>query len=140
VQYLWREELVLEGKRFGRFAGASTSMLCGATMVLDQNGNMIHWVRKPGTADVGKSKAALAEQAEGLRRRKEILDVIAARIAAGMIGESVGSEFGLLPRATPPFTVEHVDGKLRFGLAPHFSLDDDHAHDGTGDRQWQISF
>ncbi|HVQ68575.1 MAG TPA: serine protease [Bradyrhizobium sp.] len=140
VQYLWREELVLEGKRFGRFAGESTTMLCGATMVLDQNGNMIHWVRKPGTADVGKSKAALAEQADGLRRRKEILDVIAARIAAGMIGESVGSEFGLLPRATPPFTVEHVDGKLRFGLAPHFSLDDDHAHDGTGDRQWQISF
>ena len=81
-----------------------------------------------------------AGAAEGLRRRKEILDTIAARIAAGMIGESVGGELGLLQRATPPFTVEHVDGKLRFGLAPHFSLDDDHAHDGTGDRQWQISF
>jgi hypothetical protein len=140
VQYLWREDIALEGKRFGRFAGESTTMLCGATMVLDQQGNMIHWVRKPGTADLGESKAALAERADGLRRRKEILDVIAARIAAGMIGESIGSELGLLPRATPPFTVEHVDGKLRFGLAPHFSLDDDHAHDGTGDRQWQISF
>jgi hypothetical protein len=140
VQYLWREDVVLEGKRFGRFAGQSTTMLCGGTMVLDQNGNLIHWVRKPGTADVGQSKTALAEQADGLRRRKEILDMIAARIAAGMIGESIGSELGLLPRAMPPFTVGHVDGKLRFGLAPHFSLDDDHAHDGTGDRQWQISF
>lgn len=140
VQYLWREDVVLEGKRFGRFAGQSTTMLCGATMVLDQNGNLIHWVRKPGTTDVGQSKAALDEQADGLRRRKEILDVIAARIAAGMIGESIGSELGLLPRAMPPFTVDHVNGKLRFGLAPHFSLDDDHAHDGTGERQWQISF
>ncbi|MEH2531925.1 hypothetical protein V1277_001695 [Bradyrhizobium sp. AZCC 1588] len=139
VQYLWREELVLEGSRFGRFAGQRTTMLCGATMVLDQNGNLIHWVRKPGTASVGTSGAALAEQTEGMRRKKELLDTIAARVAAGMIGESIGSELGLLERATPPFTVEHVDGKLRFGLAPHFSLDD-HDHDGTGDRQWQISF
>ncbi len=140
VQYLWREELVLEGNRFGRFVGERTTMLCGATMVLDQNGNLIHWVRKPGTANVGTSKTALAEQAEGMRRRKELLDTIAARIAAGMIGEAIGGELGLLQRATPPFTVEQVDGKLRFGLAPHFSLDDDHDHDGTGDRQWQISF
>ena len=56
VQYLWREEIVLEGERFGRFAGESTTMLCGATMVLDQNGNLIHWARKPGTADLGERK------------------------------------------------------------------------------------
>lgn len=140
VQYLWREELELEGARFGRFAGQRTTMLCGATMVLDQNGNLIHWARKPGSISVGKSKAAEAEQAEGMRRRKELLDTIAARIAAGMIGEAIGGELGLLERATPPFTVESIGGKLRFGLAPHFSLNDDDHHDGTGDRQWQISF
>ena len=130
---------MLHGARFGRFAGERTTMLCGGTMVLDQNGNLIHWVRKPGSASLGESKAELAEQAEGLRRRKELLDTIAARVAAGMIGESIGGELGLLERATPPFTAEHVDGTLRFGLAPHFSLNDDD-HDGTGDRQWQISF
>jgi len=140
VQYLWREELVLEGERFGRFAGERTTMLCGATMVLDQNGNLIHWVRKPGTAAIGTSQAALDEQAEGVRRRNELLDTIAARIAAGMVGESIGGELGLLQRATPPFTVARVDGALRFGLAPHFALDDDHEHDRTGERQWQISF
>ena len=139
VQYLWREEIVLQGARFGRFAGERTTMLCGGTLVLDQNGNLIHWVRKPGSASLGESKAELAERAEGLRRRKELLDTIAARVAAGMIGEAIGGELGLLERATPPFTAEHVDGTLRFGLAPHFSLNDDD-HDGTGDRQWQISF
>jgi hypothetical protein len=29
---------------------------------------------------------------------------------------------------------------VRFGLAPHFSLRGDAGRDGTGDRQWQISF
>jgi hypothetical protein len=140
VQYIWREELLLNGSRFGRFAGERTTMLCGATMVLDQNGNLIHWARKPGTADVGDSKTARAERAEGISRRKELLDTVAARNAAGMIGETIGGELGLLERASPPFTVQHVDGTVRFGLAPHFSLAGDTPHDDTGDRQWQISF
>jgi hypothetical protein len=140
VQYLWREELPLEGARFGQFAGERTTMLCGATMVLDQNGNLIHWARQPGSVSVGKSKEAPAEQADGMRRRKELLDTIAARIAAGMIGETIGGELGLLERASPPFTVQRVDGEVRFGLAPHFSLRGDADYDDTGDRQWQISF
>src|SRR5262245_17951347 len=140
VQYLWREELLLEGARFGRFAGERSTMLCGATMVLDQNGNLIHWARKPGTVTVGDSKAAQAEQADGLRRRDELLDTIAARVAAGTIGETIGGELGLLERASPPFTVQRVDGTVRFGLAPHFSLRGDAPLDDIGDRQWQISF
>ena len=140
VQYVWREELVLEGARFGRFAGERTTMLCGATMVLDQNGNLIHWARKPGSVSVGTRKAAVAEQAEGARRRKELLDTIAARIAAGMIGEKIGGELGLLERATPPFGIERVDGTIRFSRAPHFSIREDREDDDTGERQWQISF
>lgn len=139
VQYIWREEFVLEGKRFERFAGERTTMLCGATMVLDENGNLIHWARKPGTAAVGESETALAEQRDGVKRRKELLDTIAARIAAGSIGEAIGGELGLLERALAPFAVEKVDGLLRFSLAPHFSLRHDDEHD-QGDRQWQISF
>jgi len=140
VQYVWREELVLEGARFGRFAGERTRMLCGATMVLDQNGNLIHWVRKPGSASLGTRKEAAAEQADGGRRRNELLDTIAARVAAGMIGQSVGGELGLLESASPPFGVERVDGTIRFLRAPHFSIRGDHEDDETGERQWQISF
>ena len=115
-------------------------MLCGATMVLDQNGNLIHWARKPGSLTVGDSKAATAEQGEGVRRRRELLNTVAARVAAGMIGETIGGELGLLERASPTFTVQRVDGTVRFGLAPHFSLEGDAPHDHVGDRQWQISF
>lgn len=140
IQYIWREELLLEGKRFGQFAGERTTMLCGGTMVLDPNGNLIHWVRKPGSESVGDSKAAEAEQAEGARRRNELLRTLAQRIEAGMIGEAVGGELGLVERAMPPFTAERVDGMVRFGLSPHFSLNDHHDDDDTGDRQWQISF
>jgi len=102
VQYVWREEVLLEGERFGRFAGERTTMLCGATMVLDQNGNQIHWARKPGSTKVGTNAAADAEQAAGVKRRTELLDTIAARVAAGTIGETIGGELGLLERASPP--------------------------------------
>jgi len=140
VQYIWREEVPLEGKRFGRFAGEHTSMLCGATMVLDQNGNLIHWSRKPGSTSVGTNATAVAEQAEGVRRRTELLDTIAARVKAGMIGETIGSALGLLERASPPFGFERADGTIRFQIAPRFSIGGDVEHDETGDRQWQISF
>jgi hypothetical protein len=142
LQYIWREELLLEGERFGRFAGERTSMLCGATIVLDREGNWIHWARKPGSASVGDSKMAVAEQAEGAARRKELLDTIAARVAAGTIGETIGGELGLLERASPPFGFQMVNGTVRFSLAPHFSARDEHddEHDDTGERRWQISF
>jgi hypothetical protein len=140
LQYIWREELVLEGERFGRFAGERTTMLCGATMVLDQNGNLIHWARKPGSVSVGTNAAAAAEQAEGAARRSELLETIAARVTAGTIGETIGGELGLLERATPPFGFQRVNGTIRFQLAPHFSIRGDVELDDTGDRQWQISF
>jgi hypothetical protein len=140
VQYIWREEVLLEGERFGRFAGERTTMLCGATMVLDENGNLIHWTRKPGSASVGSSKDAVQEQADGAKRRDKLLNTIAARIASGMIGETIGGELGLLERASPPFGVQRIDGTVRFTLSPHFSIRGDAENDDTGDRQWQISF
>src|SRR3982751_3495125 len=134
VQYIWREDVLLDNERFGRFVGERTTMLCGATMVLDQNGNQIHWSRKPGSASVGTNEAALAEQAAGTQRRKELLDTIAARVASGMVGETVGGELGLLERATPPLGFQRVDGAIRFQLAPHFSIRSDVEQDYTGDR------
>lgn len=140
VQYIWREELLLGGERFGRFAGERTTMLCGATMVLDQNGNLIHWSRKPGSTSIGTHAAAIAEQAEGAKRREELLNTIVARIEAGMIGETVGGELGLLERASPPFGAQKVDGTINFTRAPHFSIQGDAEDLNVGDRQWQISF
>ncbi|WEJ14056.1 serine protease (plasmid) [Sinorhizobium sp. K101] len=138
VQYIWREEVVLVGDRFGRFAGERTSMPCGATLVLDQNGNLVHWSRKPGSESLGNSSAERAEQAAGQARLGEFLNAVEARIRAGMIGETIGGELGLLSRATPPFGFSRVDGAIRFELSPHFSIHDD-ASDELGGRQWHVS-
>jgi hypothetical protein len=140
VQYIWREDVLLEGERFGRFAGERTSMLCGATMVLDENGNQIHWSRKASSTSLGDRQDQIQEQRAGERRRAELLDAIAARVAAGTIGETVGSELGMVERALPPFGVRKVDGMIRFELAPHFSIGGQAEDTDTGDRQWQISF
>jgi hypothetical protein len=95
---------------------------------------------KPGTVSVGTNAAATAEQAEGAARRSGLLETLAARIAAGTIDETIGGELGLPERATPPFGFQRVDGRIRFQLAPHFSIRVDVEADETGDRRWQISF
>jgi hypothetical protein len=142
VQYTWREELELKGKRFGRFNGETTTMLCGGTMVLDQNGNQIHWARQPGSdplSDEPKDEQK-QEQKSGIARRKEFLDAIAKRIQDGSISEVVGGEIGLVERSIAPYGVRRVDGRIQFELTPHFSLDGDQCDQDMGDRQWQLSF
>ena len=114
-------------------------MLCGATLVLDQNGNQIHWARKPGSEELGNSREQRAERNAGRKRRGEFLDALAARIKSGMIGETVGGELGLLARAIPPFGFNRVDGEVRFQLSPHFAIHDDIEDDDIGGRQWQVS-
>ena len=159
VQYLWREEIELTGKRFGRFAGKMTSLLCGATLVLDENGSLLAWARKPGTEPTATAaralikqkkggalfateKAALDEMKAGVDRRAAYLDALSRRIKAGMVGDEIGGELGLLAKAIPPLTTRTVDGSVRFELSPHFAIHDhdpDDEDDIMGGRQWQIS-
>ena len=138
LQYVWREDIELTGPEFGRFDGQSTTMLCGATLALNQNGECIAWSRKPGTQAPGTTRAAAAERELGRVRRDQFLDAIASRIRAGRIGTTLGSAKGLLASNTPPITARTVDGGLRFELAPHFGIHDD-KDDAQGGRPWQIS-
>ncbi len=139
LQYIWREDVVLEGPQFGRFDGVATSLLCGGTLALNQNGELLAWARKPGSQPTGGSpEAAAAEQANGAARRTAFLEALARRIKAGRIGPAIGSEKGLLARNTPPLTSRAVDGAVRFELSPHFGIHDDE-DDIQGGRPWQIS-
>jgi hypothetical protein len=138
LQYIWREDVALEGPEFGEFDGATTTMLCGATLALNQNGEMEAWARKPGSQPTGDGTLALEEQEKGKARRKAFLDALAQRIKAGRIGPELGSAKGLLVRNTPPLTSRTVDGAVRFELVPHFGIHDDQ-DDPQGGRQWQIS-
>ncbi len=141
LQYVWREDVELTGSRFGRFEGQSASLLCGGTLALDHEGNVLAWSRKPGTAFYGSGQRKdddVEERKEGTKRREAFLDSIAARVKAGCIGNAIGSAKGLLGTKIPPLVSREVDGALRFELSPHFAIHDD-SEDYMGERQWQIS-
>lgn len=148
LQYAWREEVRLDGARFGEFAGRQTTMLCGGTLVFDETGNVLSWMMKPGTARYkGRRTGQVVEEwaaaaAEGEARRRELLDYLAARIQARHVGPVIGSPAGLLGGLVRPMTVDDDGGLLRFRLTPHMHLSekahlDDEA--ATGERRWQIS-
>jgi hypothetical protein len=138
LQYLWREDVVLKGARFGRFDGALTNLLCGGTLSLNQNGELLAWARKPGSQPVGTSTAAKEEQATGMARLITFLEALARRIQSGRVGSVIGGDKGLLVQGTPPVTSHTVDGAVRFELSPHFGIHDDR-DDPEGGRTWQIS-
>jgi hypothetical protein len=138
LQYLWREDVPLEGSRFDRYSGQAASLPCGGTLALDQNGNMLAWSRKPGILFGDGTESAKREAEEGARRREAFVAALERRIKAGRIGDIVGGDKGLLPGRMAPLTTRTVDGALRFELSPHFGIHDD-ADDVLGGRQWQIS-
>ncbi|HEX5715165.1 MAG TPA: serine protease [Thermoanaerobaculia bacterium] len=145
LEYVWREDVLLQGKRFGQFDGRWTSMLCGGTLVFDDNWNVLAWAMKHGSLPYGGKRirrGALAESwesavAEGAARRKELLDNLADQIAAGRVGAVIGSAKGLLGAAIPPLIAEGEDDQVRFRLSPHLHLfHDDEDHPGAW--RWEI--
>ena len=133
LEYAWREEVLLDGSRFGTLAGRRTTMLCGGTIVFNDEGNVLSWMMKPGSLPYGGRRvrggkvAALWADAvnEGTARRDALLDNIAAQIAAGRIGAAVGSANGLIGSMLPPMTVEDDGELVRFRLSPHLHLSED---------------
>ena len=139
LQYVWREDVPLDGPQFGRFAGASTTMLCGGTLAFNENGEVLAWARKPGSEPVGDAAGASDEVARGTKRRRAFVEALQRRIQTGRIGAPIGGARGLLESSIAPLTFRTVDGALRFELSPHFSIRDDREQDEVGGRAWQIS-
>jgi hypothetical protein len=147
LEYAWREEVTLTGTRFGPYAGRRTTMLCGGTVVFNEDGNVLSWMMKPGSQPYGgkRERGGKVRQlwqdavAEGTARRQAMLDNIAAQIAAGRVGAVVGSANGLIGSMVPPVTVDDDGEFVRFQLSPHLHLSEDKHLAHAGDRQWQIS-
>jgi hypothetical protein len=148
LEYVWREEVVLEGARFAQYSGRQTTMLCGGTLVFNEDGNVVSWMMKPGSLPYGGRRArggktaALWQTAvkEGENRRNTLLDSIAAQLAAGRIGTIVGSPKGLIEASVPPVTVDDDGEVVQFRLSPHLHLSKPKQLEGAGERPWQISF
>ena len=138
LEYIWREDVVLNGKQFAEFEGQSTTMLCGGTLVFDDKGNILSWFRKPGTIG-GKGEKWEAENVAGKKRLSDFLNDLAKRIQSGQVGAVLGSSKGMVGTLVPPVTVSKQDGVLKFELSPHLNLSgEDHEH-YKGGKLWQIS-
>ena len=95
--------------------------------------NAAAYQRLPQTQGRGEEVEA------GKVRREAFLDALAARIAAGRIGDGVaGGAAGLLEKSIAPMTSHMVDGTVRFGLSPHIGIHSDE-DDEMGERPWSIS-
>jgi hypothetical protein len=150
LEYVWREEVPLIGPQFGVFNGRITTMLCGGTLVFADNGNVLSWMKKPGSLPWGGKRSrsgATKEQwdasvREGLARRDGLCANIAAQVAAGRVGTIVGMGKGLLGSRMPPMTDESDGEFVRFQLTPHLHLSED-SHkleaEDLGARRWEIS-
>ena len=134
LQYLWKEEVLLKGKRFGEYDGELTTISCGGTIVFDENNVILFWTHKPGLEEVDAKGNKI-----GLSRRNDFLKNIAHRIDSGDIGAIIGGAKGLLGAMVPQMTVEKKSGRLDFRLSPHFKLNDDVNDNFKSNRKWEIS-
>lgn len=148
LEYIWREQVPLNGRQFGQFNGQSANMLCGGTLVFDETGTLLSWMRKPGTVgrtlrhgkrrDTKLDKEWDTEVQQGQQRRDALLKSAAAELAAGRVGVVAGSDKGLLGTRLPPVTAERAREVVTFRLSPHLSLSGDDDGD-EGERRWELS-
>jgi len=124
LQYIWREDLLLKGSEFGPLDGKLAAMLCGGTLVFDGRGNVLSWIRKPGTGrqeSDGRRRRDHCnnEQQRGLQRRAELLKYISSRIARGYVGLFDGGRPEEIEAHTPVVAEPRGDGTLRLEVTPH---------------------
>lgn len=141
LQYLWKEDVVLKGREFGAYEGRITTMLCGGTLVFNEKGTLLSWMRKPGTElRVGTvNKANRRKEIEaGKLRKSEFLKALSNRIQSGQVGAMLGSSKGFLGTRIPNIIVKEDHDSLSFELTPHFTLKNDEGQLNTN-KKWEVS-
>jgi len=138
LEYIWREEFELKGKQFGEYNSSKTTMLCGGTLVFDENGTVLSWYRKPGTKGGGSTKWK-SEIKNGKERKAELLKNLVRRIGAGHINTALGSSKGILGSQITPLSIRKENGVLKFELSPHINLSEKDVEQYKGGRRWEAS-
>ena len=122
LQYVWRENVELIGTRYGPLQGRSVPLLCGGTLVYDENGNLLHWCRKPGTQFRFRKKNKRNKEKEekeltdGIKRQKELLDYIAICVNKKNLRLRMGEKGGM--DIWTPVDVFETDEGLKLVIAP----------------------
>ena len=108
------------GPQFGQFDGKTTTMLCGGTLVFDDNGNVLAWAMKPGSQPTagrrrGKRTRALGGGSEGRHGAARRLPREPRRADRGRrVGVALETAKGFWARACPRDRGRGEDGD-RFG-------------------------
>jgi len=124
LQYMWREDVHLQKPGMGPLQGQRVSLLCGGTLVFDGRGNLLHWVRKPGTGGLsshGSRRRAhcAGEREKGQERRTKLLDYVAGRVGLGLVGLAEEGDLAGPSVRQPIVTGRQVGGTVRLEVRPH---------------------
>jgi hypothetical protein len=139
LEFIWYEDVLLDGREFGDLQGRLVAMPCGGTLVFDERGNILSWFQKHGShLDPDQETKPAAKQAAraGKQRVAQFKADIAHQLQLGQFGIDQASRLGILGTRMAPFLTRMVNGTVRFELAAHINLNDEGR---TGDRSWQIS-
>jgi len=113
LEYIWREDVLLEGKDFGNYEGEYAQLLCGGTIVFDDRGNILYFVQKPGVENKKHKK-------EGERRRNNLLKFIENLVRGDMVGVAQSEDQAGLGFWRPAVEVTRRERSLLFEATPGF--------------------
>ncbi len=122
VQYTWREDVELTGSDLGSLAGNTASLLCGGTLVFDGRGNILSWIRKPGTScqhSQRQRKYCALEREKGEQRRKDLGNYIQRRVGQGYIGMVERDRPEEIDARPPVVVTRREDGTVQMEVTPH---------------------
>lgn len=124
LQYAWREDVALKGAGLGPLAGRTASLLCGGTLVFDGRGNVLSWIRKPGTGQQETDRRRRRgycdeERAKGEQRRQEMVEYIKGRVQEGYVGLVERDRPEEIDARPPVVASRREDGTVRLEVTPH---------------------
>jgi hypothetical protein len=122
LQYAWREDVEMKDSDLGSLAGNPVSLLCGGTLVFDNRGNLLSWIRKPGAGSQHKDrprKYCKDERARGEKRREDLMKYVKRRVEQGAVGLAERDRPGEIGTMPPVVASLREDGTLRLEVTPH---------------------
>ena len=134
IEYLWREEYELEEDLARGLEHRRIELLCGGTLVLDEQGNLMSWFRKPGL-DFPEPQ----ERAAGQKRLDQLQAHMGQQIKSGMVGSRGSSQVEVMGAWSPPIVADTSSGTLKLEITPQlretFNKQDD-AEAASGENIW----
>ncbi|WP_353484474.1 serine protease [Haliscomenobacter sp.] len=136
LEFIWKEEITLEGDDFPTLDGKKAALICGGTLVFDENNSLLHYVLKPGT-QFSYKPAQAAVLAEGETRKAALLKALGLTDKTGLAAATLAHPEGFMKFTEAPHRVVEKNGLIHLQFSPHLDLSN---HPSTLQPSWQISF